>query len=40
MAWKKIIIDKVNFSKEVVSFTKSGVYFSAEFIKKNSLEKK
>ena len=38
MAFKKVILDKIPSSNEVISISKSGIYFSAEFIKNNNLK--
>jgi hypothetical protein len=40
MAFKKLALDRVPSSEEVLSINKSGLYFSAEFIKKNNLTEK
>jgi hypothetical protein len=40
MAFKKLALDRVPSSEEILSINKSGLYFSAEFIKKNKLTEK
>jgi hypothetical protein len=40
MAFRKMTLDRVPSSEEVLSINKSGIYFSAEFIKKNKLTEK
>jgi len=38
--WKKIILDRIPSSKSLFTISKSGISFSAKFIKNNSLAEK
>ena len=38
--WKKIILDRIPNSKSLLTISKSGISFSAKFIKDNSLVEK
>lgn len=40
MAWKKIILERMPSSKSVLTISKSGISFSAKFIKDNNLAQK
>ena len=40
MAFRKVSLDRIPSAEEVLSITKSGLYFGAEFIKNNNLTEK